>query len=249
MATTITNTSITTDNVTTDDLTSNNDIVLGGGRTTPSTAGGVHLSDDGINVDIVSNGRTAGLNATWASLRIHPDAAYEGLRIVGDTSQSVNSMSIVNSVGTSQFTIDSDGRMNTPVQPHVRGTFASSGGAVAANTNAIMNSPIEARGGITHDATNQRLTVTKPGRYLIYGQLLCEPSGGYTYFGIRHNGGVVHHAHYNMFGATNVNNGDHISSTIMTLNANDYIEFRILYQPLNNYYGGAHSQYYMYMLG
>lgn len=249
MATSITNTSITSDSITTDDLTSNNDIVLGGGRTIPSTAGGVHLSDDGINVDIVSNGRTAGLNATWASLRIHPDAAYEGLRIVGDTSQSANSMSIVNSVGASQFTIDSDGRMNTSIQPHVRGTFASSGGAVAANTTCILNPPVEARGGITYNSSNQRLTVAKAGRYLVYGQLLCEPSGGYTYFGLKHNGNLIHHAHYNMFTASGVNNGDHVTTTILTLSANDYINFEILYQPLNNYYGGAHSQYYMYMLG
>ena len=93
------------------------DIILGGGRTTPSTAGGVHLSNTGINVDIVSNGRTAGLNSSWASLRIHPDAAYEGLRIVGDSSQTANPMTVVNSAGATHFGIDSAGRVQTPDQP------------------------------------------------------------------------------------------------------------------------------------
>jgi len=93
------------------------DLILGGGRTVPSTAGGVHLSNTGINVDIVTNGRTAGLNSTWASLRIHPDAAYEGLRIVGDSSQTANSMSVLDSTGTAHFGIDSAGRVSKPKTP------------------------------------------------------------------------------------------------------------------------------------
>ena len=93
-------------------MTSVGDVTLGGGRTTPATSGGVVLSDTGINNDIVSNGRSAGLLSTWASLRIHPDAAYSALRIVGDTSQSADYMKVVDANGNNVMELDSSGNLS-----------------------------------------------------------------------------------------------------------------------------------------
>lgn len=100
-------------------MTSVGDVSLGGGRTTPATSGGVVLSDTGINNDIVSNGRSAGLLSTWASLRIHPDAAYSALRIVGDTSQSADYMKVVDANGNNVMELDSS--RNLSVNGHIYG--------------------------------------------------------------------------------------------------------------------------------
>lgn len=184
MATTITNTSITTDN-----LTSNNDIILGGGRTIPSTAGGVHLSDDGINVDIVSNGRTSGLNATWASLRIHPDAGYQGLRVVGDTGQTADCMSVVDSNGNPHFVINNNGYITKPHQPFFE-AYANTASWGWSNS-VLPFSSVRTNIGSHYSASTQGFTAPVTGTYIFTVRAMSSVSFGSFFWYLRINNSDV----------------------------------------------------------
>jgi hypothetical protein len=89
-----------------------NDLVLGQGRTIPSTSGGAVVSASGQNYDIVAVGRTAGITGAWSALRVHQYAGYDGLAILGDTSQTANYFRIDNSAGTNLLSFASNGTLD-----------------------------------------------------------------------------------------------------------------------------------------
>jgi len=88
---------------------SNGDVQINTGRTISGGTGGALFGNNGINNDFISTGRAAALSAGWATLRVNQVAAYVGLRLVGDTSQTASYMEVENSSGTNLFTINSAG--------------------------------------------------------------------------------------------------------------------------------------------
>lgn len=90
---------------------SNGDVQINTGRTISGGTGGALFGNNGINNDFVSTGRAAALSAGWATLRVNQVAAYVGLRLVGDTSQTASYMEVENSSGTNLFTINSAGNV------------------------------------------------------------------------------------------------------------------------------------------
>lgn len=90
---------------------SNGDVQINTGRTISGGTGGALFGNNGINNDFISTGRAAALSAGWATLRVNQVAAYVGLRLVGDTSQTASYMEVENSSGTNLFTINSAGNV------------------------------------------------------------------------------------------------------------------------------------------
>lgn len=126
------------------------------------------ISPTGINTDIVSNGRSANILGTWASLRIHQDAAYQGLRLVGDSSQTADYMTIVNDSGTKHFGVDSNGYVTKPYQP----TFRVATGDATQSLNTSATPVVIDFDNVTFDTTSSYNTSTN--RY-------TAPVSGYYY--------------------------------------------------------------------
>lgn len=103
--------SISTSGVERARFASNGDVQINTGRTISGGTGGALFGNNGINNDFVSTGRAAALSAGWATLRVNQVAAYVGLRLVGDTSQTASYMEVENSSGTNLFTINSAGNI------------------------------------------------------------------------------------------------------------------------------------------
>ena len=80
-----------------------------GGRAIPATNGGFILSESGLNTDIVTQGRVAGITGGWGSLRVHQTASYPGLMLIGDTSQTADYFYVGTGAGTSVLEITSAG--------------------------------------------------------------------------------------------------------------------------------------------
>lgn len=91
-------------------LTLTGSVVGGSARTIPST-GGYFIDVNGINTDIVANGRTAAITGGWGSLRVHQAAGHPGLKLVGDTSQTANYMEVESSAGSTLFRINTNGNV------------------------------------------------------------------------------------------------------------------------------------------
>ena len=91
-------------------VTATGSFVAGSARTIPST-GGLFFDVTGINNDIVANGRTAAITAGWGSLRVHQNATFPGLKLVGDTSQTANYMEVESSTGSTLYAISANGRV------------------------------------------------------------------------------------------------------------------------------------------
>jgi hypothetical protein len=83
-----------------------NDLSVGDGR-----SGGVYLENNGRNNDFFSAQRTASLPTEWATVRISQEAAYTGLKINGDTSQTGNYFEITDSTGSDELVVKSSGNV------------------------------------------------------------------------------------------------------------------------------------------
>lgn len=83
-----------------------NDLSVGDGR-----SGGVYLENIGRNNDFFSAQRTASLPTEWATVRISQEAAYTGLKINGDTSQTGNYFEITDSAGSDELVVKSTGNV------------------------------------------------------------------------------------------------------------------------------------------
>jgi hypothetical protein len=88
-----------------------NDVIINTGRTISGGTGGSVWSSNGINNDIVMNGRTSAITGGWAGLRIHQVYNLDGLALVGDASQTAAYMRIENSSGGSVFYVNSSGNV------------------------------------------------------------------------------------------------------------------------------------------
>jgi hypothetical protein len=100
-------------NLTTDGstLTAIGGFVSNTGRTISGGSGGMIISSNGINNDIVMNGRSAAITGGWAGLRIHQVANLDGLALVGDTSQTAAYMRVENSSGGSILYLNASGNL------------------------------------------------------------------------------------------------------------------------------------------
>ncbi len=152
------------------------DITLGGGRATPSTGGAV-LEVEGINWDIVSNGRSASTPSVWGTLRLMPDAAYAGLVIKGDASQSASLIVVQDSSETALFTMASDGGVV------VGSPTGGNKGAGATNAAAVYQNNVQVST-LSGSETLTNKTLTGPVISSIYNSgTLTLPTGADTLVG------------------------------------------------------------------
>ena len=106
------------------------DLIAGSGR-----SGGVFIDGDGLNTDFVASARTAPTLTEWATVRVSQQAAYTGLKLVGDSSQTANYFEITDSAGTDQFKVSSSGDVDV-TNELIAGSYNETYAAVTSNTNA-----------------------------------------------------------------------------------------------------------------
>jgi len=105
-------------------------VIAGSGR-----SGGVYIDGDGRNTDFNASARTASTTSEWATVRINQEAAYTGLKIFGDSSQTANYFEISDSAGTDQFKVSSDG--NVTISNEIKaGSYNETYAAVTSSSNA-----------------------------------------------------------------------------------------------------------------
>jgi len=132
------------------------DVVAGSGR-----SGGVFIDGDGRNTDFNASARTASVTGEWATVRINQEAAYTGLKIFGDSSQTANYFEISDSSGTDQFKVSSTGDVDV-TNELIAGSYNETYAAVTSSSNATTVD-CEAGNAFSHTLTeNTTFTFSNP---------------------------------------------------------------------------------------
>ena len=144
--------------------------------------------------------------------------------------------------GTTAATIDSSGRIVMPQVPIAVGSFVTVGSSQSGLTKMNLDTGSLTNGGMTVSTSTDRITVPVDGFYRVYAQRLT--TGSAAYMSVRVNGGG---AHVQAYGNT-LDHDDLIISTILELDANDYIEF--YYDGTVTYaWSGAHAAWSIELIG
>ena len=185
-------------------------------------------------------------NSSYPQLQLN--SGVKNYHIFNDTGS--NSLYFKNNTdAVNGMIMDSSGRVTKPVQPafQVQGNNGNNvtygGPAVITHFDATSQSYCFIQGGVTHTASNGRITVPVAGKYML---TLCvydnDSNTGAHRSGILINGVMIGHTHLEML------NGQTTVAIVANLAANDYIQYQSVYNRA--YYMGPNHFYASgYLLG
>lgn len=151
-------------------------------------------------------------------------------------------MSVNNNLANFGSTMNTNGtNYNVGGYPWFQGALNA---LAAGQGNQILTFYSEGSNGFT--VTTNRITVQTTGRYHIHAQCLINVAGNGLYLQIRKNGVTFKHAYSTLSGISDLN-----VSTLLTLNAGDYIDFYLqgTIGTGGQTWTDAHSSVFMHWLG